>query len=51
METGLLIPSPVKIGWPSDTHEAVGVGQFGENADLVVAFEQYAHSHEWTRDL
>ena len=36
----------VEIGGATDGDQAVGVGQFGENADLVVVFEMgtnYGH--------
>ena len=40
-----LYASPVKIGRASNTHEAVGIGQFQEHVNLIVTLEQHAHGH------
>lgn len=38
--------SPVEVLGTSDGHEAVGVGELGEAADLVVLLEGSSHSHD-----
>lgn len=41
---------PVEVFGASDGHEAVGVGEFGEAADLVVLLEGGSDSHDEEED-
>ena len=38
--------SPVEVLRAADAHQAVGVGQLGEAADLVVLLKRCSHGHD-----